>query len=193
MIYKDDYINKLYTDLLKIYLIDGYNFYYQEMGGCQSSELAKTILKKDNEVICLSIESEMIDVGFKKIVYVKKYDYEELKKRSLWLSEGEVILENNFYEIDRKGIYTNSLEEINEIKEKRNKRYEQKQICRNNKIYNFDKEKICKILNKIKGFKSVRKNQIDYIYIYKYRNLKEYIVHLKYGRYKIIKRNYIKK
>ena len=169
MIIKQDSINKLATKILTDYISKGY-ILSSTMSGHQG-EIYKIDLYKDNEVIRIRVDRGRSKnenknhnfFGRIDVVYIIVERFHELKG-TLWNGEGEELEYIEFYEVDRhKGVYCDNYAEYLGIKEKQdirlsnsNKYSNTKTILRINKY----SDKLLKMVQNVKGYKSIRKNQI---------------------------------
>lgn len=170
-----------FTKVVSDYLAKGFIFNYSEASSGSQGEKMKIDLSNDGGKtvyrIWMTCEYEKIDperwenVDVISII-VKKYDG---KKSTFWFSEGEIISEKKFYKIslyssDASSVYCQSKEEYFEIRNLRNKRWENHRGTEFDE-YNNEKELpekyfklVIKCARKLKGWKSVQLKDVKKVY-----------------------------
>lgn len=156
-------IRKQYTAKVSEYLAKGYEICIETMSGTQG-EMAKVDFVKDNEIIEVRLdEVHRYREHDRIVITVEKYERpERLESRwtTLWIGKGETIEEISFYKVDEKGKYfTSSLEEIEEIKNKKYARWEMR-YSRDRKELAFNPETIVRIARNHAGFKRTKADDI---------------------------------
>lgn len=153
-------IRKQYTAKVSEYLAKGYEICYETMNGTQG-ELAKVDFINENEII--RVRMNTLYIPRKIVITVAKYEMPERLDRYntiLWQDKGETIEEINFYQVDKDEKYfTTSLEEIDEIKNKKYARYEMR-YSRDRKEIAFNPEIIVRIARNHAGFKRTKAEDI---------------------------------
>lgn len=163
-------INKAFTQVIAEYMAKGMVVNTQTMSGTQG-EKAKIDLTDGNGIYRI-----MVADGYEDDVD-GRHHYEWLETReitverfetdnfgTLWNGSGEVIFKKVFYKINRREIFTDSIEEIREITKKQMDRYSNRHDYKEVKVIAVtkmaDKEMLRDICQQSKGYKSVRRVQV---------------------------------
>lgn len=159
-------IEKLYSEKVAEYINKGYSISIEHSHGSQTNEVSTICLTNDNGKTVLRVGLIRACKDWRKeelkLVVLK---YENVGYRTLWISDGEVLEERTFIEVDdRKKVYCESEEEFEKILSLRKER------CKNREYEWIDREvEICsekikdlvwKIARKKDGYKSVPKKRI---------------------------------
>lgn len=172
-------INNFLTDIVATYIEKGYSFYTKTMSGHQG-EIAKFDMSNGEEIIRIVMErsrskyQKEIKYDFSKfeVVSISVKSYSNFNTDILWNNEGEEINYYEFYAIgnfySKKDIaFCDNIEEYTEIYDKMQKRLLNRYSDEHER-YNIDTinniDKILKIVNSRKGYKSIRKSQIKGYY-----------------------------
>ena len=155
-------IEKDYTVWVNQYLNNGFHFYFNS--GHQG-EISKTFVTKDDKtVFCIYIDRETEKDTWNDVftIYIKRFDNVR-DGDILWLNKGETLLVSKYYQISRKysPSYVNNkldFDLINKIKKEKSK---QRELPYYQDFSDAYKGIAWKILKKKKGFKSIKKSEIE--------------------------------
>ena len=161
-ILKKSDIEKAYTVWVNQYLDNGFHLYFYS--GHQG-EISKTLVTKDNKtVFCIYVDRELEKDSWSDVftIYIKRFDNVR-DSDTLWLDKGETLLVSKYYQVSRKyspSYVDNKLDFdlINEVKKERNK---QRELPYYQDFSDAYKGIAWRILKKKKGFKSIKKSEIE--------------------------------
>lgn len=167
-LFSDNEISKIYTEKVKEFLNEGYNFYFYS--GTQGEEV-KTCLTNDSgkTVFILFVDSRYESLKEIKSIYIKKYE-DVYTGQILWLNKGETVFQKDFYCVSEKrsgDIFVENeddFETLNKItSERRNNHYKTKEIKNHIELSETCYKTALKIIRKRQGYKSVQLKDIKKI------------------------------
>ena len=127
---KINYIEKLYSEKVAEYIMKGYSINVEHSHGSQTNEISTICLTNDGGKTVLRVGLIRACEDWRKeelkLVVLK---YENVGRRTLWISEGEVLEERTFIEVDDRKIYCESEEDFDKIlslRKERSKNHEYK-------------------------------------------------------------------
>lgn len=174
-IYRTKDINELFTKVVQKYLAQGLSVNLNTMSGSQG-EIAKVDLTDGEHIYRIRIEKEHhfekhIDILRLEVrLYEANNDKIDDSFHTLWNSQGQLIENINFYELDGRGyadVYTIDEKFADECEEKRFQRFRATHPQR--KPLNVDNKRVCRnIVNNHKGYKSVRPAEIKKVARHKF-------------------------
>lgn len=158
-------IEKLYSEKVAEYINKGYSISVEHSKGSQTNEISTICLTNDNGKTVLRVGLIRACKDWRKeelkLVVLK---YENVGYRTLWISEGEVLEERTFIEVEDKKTYCESEEDFKAILSKRKER--------SRKYYDDDEvevtspkiqDMIWRIVRKKDGYKGIPKKRIQKI------------------------------
>lgn len=166
MIVKINQIEKRYSHKVAVLIRTGYTISCEHTRGCQSREVTSVSLTKDNgkTFIKVALIDDVVSLRKTKLKLVTLKFANADKTRTLWNDEGEVLSEETFFEVcRRKGIYSDSEEEFDNILALQSERYKNRAYCEETPVEVLGekvKAIVWKMVRKRDGYKSIKKKDI---------------------------------
>lgn len=170
-------IVKSYTDRLSELLVEGYVFNAKTMRGTQG-EFGKMDLTKDGGKTVRRIYMSVYYISGADLklystvdtLNIVEEDFENVRGDTLWNGSGKLVNKQTYYLLDRKhSVYemdnnTSYVKDLKIVTAADKKHYDRCESSGINKMYKFKATpKVLSIVNKYKGFKTVKLNDIDYV------------------------------
>lgn len=161
MVLKIKDIENYYSNVIRDYLNNGFNFYTKASHGSQG-EICRVLLTNGNYIISVRLENSYVKDCYIDMVSLIIEQHDDFDSNIIWNGHGTILYEKQFYKITdrkRKEVFVENLNDCLQILEKQTKRYNLKQNydC----YFNGDKQKLLSIVKNHKGFSWVTKKNID--------------------------------
>lgn len=162
-------IDTAFTAKVSEYITKGYTFLTNTMGGSQG-EIAKVIVRKDTDTICIYLDrTNDWQSGDKIILVVGRWPepYRGYESETIWLNKLEIVEQVDFFEIERNKFYTTSAEEFEAIREKQRIRSQYRWERTRDRYFDFEKEAKAAVLPFVRRqpkCKTAKSKSIDRVY-----------------------------
>lgn len=160
MVLKIKDIENYYSNVIRDYLNNGFNFYTKASHGSQG-EISRVLLTNDNYIISVRLENSYAKDYYIDMVSLIIEQHDDFDSNIIWNGHGTILYEKQFYKITdrkRKEVFVENLNDCLQILEKQYKRCNIKQ----NYDYCFDgdKQKLLSIVKNHKCYSWVTKKNI---------------------------------